>query len=93
MNTFWYNEFFWIGDRPHANDQDREAGLPSKKTAGTERSAERLMEAIQTYKEYQNELDEAKMNNQEAPSLPLIMSMYPDIGEKHTLKKYDQSWL
>ena len=51
------------------------------------------MEAIQTYKEYQNELDEAKMNNQEAPSLPLIMSMYPDIGEKHTLKKYDQLWL
>ena len=68
------------GDRPHANDQDREAGLPSKKTAGTERSAERLMEAIQTYKEYQNEVNEAKMNNQEAPSLPLIMSMYPDIA-------------
>ena len=51
------------------------------------------MEAIQTYKEYQNELDEAKMNNQEAPSLPLIMSMYPDIGEKHTFKKYDHLWL
>ena len=38
------------------------------------------MEAIETYKEYQNELNETKMNNQEAPSLPLIMSMYPDIS-------------
>jgi U3 small nucleolar RNA-associated protein 12 len=38
------------GDRPHANDQDREAGLPSKKTALSEKSAEKLMEAIQTYK-------------------------------------------
>merc|ERR1712038_1823905 len=38
------------GDRPHANDQDREAGLPSKKTAASEKSAEKLMEAIQTYR-------------------------------------------
>ena len=49
-----------IGDRPHANDQDREAGLPSKKTAQSEKSAERLMEAIQTYKQYKTEVAEAQ---------------------------------
>ena len=43
------------GDRPHANDQDREAGLPSKKTAASEKSAEKLMEAIQTYRQYKLE--------------------------------------
>ena len=46
------------GDRPQ--DQDREAGLPSKKSAETERSAERLMEAINTYRQYQEECNEAK---------------------------------
>ena len=67
------------GDRPHANDQDREAGLPSKKTAGTERSAERLMEAIQTYREFKDEAKNAKLNHQDVPPLPIIMSMYPDV--------------
>ena len=68
------------GDRPHANDQDREAGLPSKKTSETERSAEKLMEAINVYKEYQKEVSDAKASRQEIPGLPLIMSMYPDVS-------------
>ena len=63
------------GDRPHANDQDREAGLPSKKTAESERSAEKLMEAIQTYRDYKEEAASADS----LPALPLIMMMYPDV--------------
>ena len=51
------------GDRPHANDQDREAGLPSKKTALSEKSAEKLMEAIQTYKQYKTECAESLKGN------------------------------
>merc|ERR1719273_1701823 len=67
------------GDRPHANDQDREAGLPSKKTALSEKSAERLMEAIQTFKQYKTEVAEAKKESTPTPSLPLIMMMYPGV--------------
>ena len=52
-----------VGDRPHANDQDREAGLPSKKTALSEKSAEKLMEAIQTYKQYKTECAESLKGN------------------------------
>merc|ERR1712203_1340668 len=55
------------GDRPHANDQDREAGLPSKKTALSEKSAEKLMEAIQTYKQYKTEVAEAQKESTAAP--------------------------
>ena len=59
------NKFFLtlVGDRPHANDQDREAGLPSKKTALSEKSAEKLMEAIQTYKQYKTECAESLKGN------------------------------
>lgn len=63
------------GDRPQANDQDREAGIPSKKTAESEKSAERLMEAIQVYKEYREEAAEANSR----PPLPLMMMIYPDV--------------
>jgi len=61
------------GDRPHANDQDREAGLPSKKTALSEKSAERLMEAIQTYRQYRMELADSQKESTVAPALPLLM--------------------
>lgn len=63
------------GDRPHANDQDREAGIPSRKTAESEKSAERLMEAIQVYREYREEMSDGK----DRPPLPLMMTIYPDV--------------
>ncbi len=71
-------EHLATGERPQANDQDREAGLPSKKTAESEKSAERLMEAIQTYKEYKAECAQSPAGK--PPSLPLLMMMYPDVS-------------
>jgi U3 small nucleolar RNA-associated protein 12 len=74
------------GDRPHANDKDKEAGLPSMKTAESERSAERLMEAIQSYKQHREEVVASKTEALasgkvfQSPALPIIMSMYPDVS-------------
>lgn len=74
------NEELATGDRPQANDQDREAGLPSKKTAESEKSAEKLMEAIQTFNEYQEEAKMAQSESRPKPTLPLLMMMYPDVS-------------
>ena len=63
------------GDR-RQTETDTEAGLPTKKTAQTERSAERLMEAIMTYKNYQTEMNESDSK----PTLPMLMLMYPDVS-------------
>ena len=63
------------GDR-RQTETDTEAGLPTKKTAQTERSAERLMEAIMTYKNYQMEMSESDSK----PTLPMLMLMYPDVS-------------
>ena len=57
-------------------ETDTEAGLPTKKTAQSERSAERLMEAILTYKNYQIEISESVQK----PVLPMLMLMYPDVS-------------
>ena len=45
--------------------------MPSKKTVESEKSAEKLMEAIQTYRDY-------KANDDK--ELPLLMLMYPDVS-------------
>ncbi len=42
--------------------QGKEVGLPSKKTADTERAAERLMEAIEVYQGYLEELSIHRVN-------------------------------
>ena len=58
-------------------EQDKEAALPSKKTADTEKGAERLMEAIELYKNYQQ--DKTSSTEKEEPPLPALMMAYPNI--------------
>lgn len=61
-------------------EQDKEAGLPSKKTAETEKGAERLMEAIEVYYTYKEEKSSSSEKDQ--PALPLLMSAYPDVDNE-----------
>ena len=58
-------------------EQDKEAGMPSKKTAETEKGAERLMEAIEVYNNYKEE--KRSCSEKDQPTLPLLMSAYPDV--------------
>merc|ERR1712223_1992775 len=61
-------------------EQDKEAGLPSKKTAETEKGAERLMEAIEVYYTYKEEKSSSSEKDQ--PALPLLMSAYPNVDNE-----------
>jgi len=57
-------------------EQDKEAGLPSKRTADSEKGAERLMEAIELYQEH----DQNKKNSEnDQPTVPTLMQVYPDV--------------
>ena len=58
-------------------EQDKEAGMPSKKTAETEKGAERLMEAIEVYYNYKEE--KTNCSEKDQPPLPMLMSAYPDV--------------
>lgn len=58
-------------------EQDKEAALPSKKTADTEKGAERLMEAMELYQNYQEE-KRSSTEKEETP-LPALMMAYPDV--------------
>ena len=76
-----------IDDNHHLKgNQDREVDLATKKTAVTERAAERLMEAIQVYKQYKEECQTAEAECSAtgkpyvSPALPVIMSVYPEVG-------------
>ena len=65
--------------------QSTEAGLPTKKTAETERAAERLMEAIEVYQIYMDELKpviaqrKSSGKNIPDPPLPPLMTIYPNV--------------
>lgn len=62
--------------------QDKEVGLPSKKTPETERGAERLMEAIELYQSYQEDLKSSLAESRKSkkhippPPLPLLMTAF-----------------
>ena len=58
-------------------EQDKEAGLPSRKTVETERGAERLMEAMEVYESYQKE--KGHYRSKDPTPLPLLMTIYPDV--------------
>lgn len=67
-------------------EQGKEAGLATKRTAESERSAERLMEALEVYKGYREDYKtrEAECRKSKktfvAPPLPLLMTVYPDVA-------------
>ena len=58
-------------------EQDKEAGLPSKRTADSEKGAERLMEAIELYQEHEQNKKNSSENDQ--PTVPTLMQVYPDV--------------
>lgn len=73
--------------------EDKEADLPGKKTAETEKGAERLMEAIQVYRDYTEEVkeaeNEAKALNKELiiPAMPPLMMAYQCQTPEHYMAK------
>ena len=62
--------------------QDKEAGLPAKKTVESEKAAERLMEAIELYRTYASELAETEAESKATgrslslPQMPPLMMAY-----------------
>ena len=73
--------------------QDKEAGLPTKKTAESERGAERLMEAMILYRTYQSELrDHAEDCKSQGktfpppPMPPLMMAYQSKTPEDYMVK-------
>merc|ERR1712142_691675 len=71
-------------------EQGTEVGLPSKKTAETERAAERLMEAIQVYQEYMVELRDVAAERKATgnkdladPQLPVLMTIFPNVDNPY----------
>lgn len=59
-------------------EQGKEAGLPSRKTAETEKGAERLMEGIEVYEGYLHEKDDLVTSKEPQP-LPVLMTAYPGV--------------
>ncbi|TRY63046.1 hypothetical protein TCAL_10987 [Tigriopus californicus] len=57
--------------------EEKEADLPGKKTAETEKGAERLMEAIQVYRDYTEEVKEAESEAKALKKEPIIPVMPP----------------
>jgi len=62
--------------RPLTGEQDKEAGLAGKKTAESEKGAERLMEALQLYHDHRREIKECEEAGETAPQLPPLMLAY-----------------
>lgn len=65
--------------------QNKETGLASRKSAETEKGAERLMEAIELYKAYMEEVADVQREAKESgrklppPQLPVLMTVYPNV--------------